>query len=139
MEPIEWIVAIGVVLIIAIAIFRKKIQSWIFGGTNPRPNVLRVGQSPAVGPAPPAGTTFVAELTDGNGNPLFPYDVQFTILPGNDGNVTSVINGTTTVTTDSSGQARVVVKGNDDGADILRVTVGQSEATVGYETLKSDP
>lgn len=139
MEPIEWIVAIGFVVIIVIAIFAKRIQRWIFGGTNPRPNMLKVGQSPAVGPAPPRGTIFVAELTDANGNALYPYDVQFTILPGNDGNVTSVIEGSTTVTTDSNGRARVVVKGNDDGADVLRVTVGQSEATVEYETLKSDP
>jgi hypothetical protein len=139
MEPIEWIVAIGIAIIIGIFVFRNQIRDWIFGGTNPRPNVLRVGQSPAVGPAPPAGTTFVAELTDGNGNPMFPYDVQFMILPGDDGNVTSVIDGSATVPTGSDGRARVVVKGNDDGADILRATVGQSEATVGYETLRSDP
>jgi hypothetical protein len=140
MEPIEWIVVALVVIIIGIALFAGRIRDWLFGGTGTRPNTrLAVGQSPARGPAPPAGTTFVAKLTDDNGNPLPIYDVTFTVLPGADGNVTPVIDGDATVTTDQDGLARVVVKGTDDGADSLKVAVGLSETSIDYETLKNDP
>ena len=140
MEPIEWIVIALVVLVILIAVFAKRISNWIFGGTGTRPNSqLSVGQSPARGPAPPAGTTFVARLTDDSGNPLQAYNVTFTVLPGADGNVTSVIDGDATVATDQDGLSRVVVKGTDDGSDTLKVAVGLSETTIDYETLKFDP
>lgn len=140
MEPIEWIVVGALVLVVLLAVFAKRISNWIFGGTGNRPNTqLSVGQSPVRGPAPPAGTTFVAKLTDDNGNPMAAYDVTFSILPGADGNVTSVIDGAATVATDQDGLARVVVKGTDDGSDSLKVAVGLSETSLDYETLKLDP
>jgi len=140
MEPIEWIIIGGVVILVLLAAFAGWIRRKLFGGTSTRPNtLLSVGQSPTREPAPPSGTTFVAKLTDTNGNPLATYDVKFTILAGSDGNVTSQIDGDSTVSTDLQGVAKVKVKGTDDGSDQLKVEVGLSEHFVDYETLKNDP
>jgi len=140
MEPIEWVV-VGVIVVIALlAIFAKKISRWIFGGTGPKPSTsLNFGQSPKRGPAPPSGTTFVAKLTRSDGNPVPVTNCTFTILPGSDGKITSVIDGKNIVATDSNGMAKVTVKGTDDGVDTIRVTVGIGDAEIKYETLKKDP
>jgi hypothetical protein len=140
MEPVEWIVVGVVVFILLLAIFAKKISRWIFGGTGPKPNVtLAFGQSPRRGPAPPSGTKFVVKLTRSDGNPVPVQNCTFTIFPGDDGIITSAISGSSVVATDQNGQASVTVVGNDDGADIIQVTVGIGSAEINYETLKNDP
>lgn len=145
MEPIEWAAVVVVALIVLAGILvalKDRIGSWLFG-SGPRPNAsMRLGSSgPAV--APPAGRRFVVELTrrDDN-NPIPAQNVTFTILPGDDGTVTSRFStGGTSATgvTDTSGQAWVTIQGTADGADRLRAAVALSDAEMTYETLQRDP
>lgn len=93
--------------------------------------------------APPAGRRFVVELTRSNdGNPIPAQNVTFTILPGDDGTITSRFStgGTSaTVATDASGQAWVTIQGTADGADKLRAVVALADAEMAHETLRRDP
>lgn len=140
MEPVEWVVVGVIAIVLLFVIFAKKISKWIFGGTGPKPNVsMAFGQSPKRGPVPPSGTKFVVQLTRSDGNPVPVQNCTFVILPGDDGVITSSINGKNVVPTDINGRAAVTVVGNDDGADKIQVTVGIGSAEIEYETLKNDP
>ena len=79
----------------------------------------------------------MSRILDGNPVPL--TTATFTILPGNDGCITSVITRQDSAT-DSTGSATVDIKGTGDGDDVIQVVLGSGgSATISYETLQNNP
>jgi hypothetical protein len=127
---------IGLVVAAIALVVYALYRWWTGGGGAITPTRVEIGNDPAV-PAAVAPKRVGVRLTrKSDGNPIPAQDIVFTILPGDDGRITSSIEGATEVTetTDGLGEADVFLTGTDDGVDVLQITIDGHVEEVPYET-----